>query len=34
MDFRQMYVDPPEQLQSFFENKISLENVGLIKQYP
>jgi phosphotriesterase-related protein len=34
IDFRQVYVDPPEQLQSFFENKISLENVGFIKQYP
>jgi hypothetical protein len=34
MDFRQLYVDPPEQLQSFIANKISLENVGFIKQYP
>lgn len=34
MDFQQLYVEPPEQLKSFFENKISLENVGFIKQYP
>ncbi|XP_021919754.1 phosphotriesterase-related protein isoform X1 [Zootermopsis nevadensis] len=34
MDFQQLYVEPPKELKSFFENKISLDNVGFIKQYP
>uniref|UniRef100_A0A1B6C6M9 Phosphotriesterase-related protein n=1 Tax=Clastoptera arizonana TaxID=38151 RepID=A0A1B6C6M9_9HEMI len=34
MDFNVMYSSPPKQLERFFNNKINIENVGFIKQYP
>lgn len=34
LDFSEFYVPPPTHLQSFLDNKISLKNVGFIKQYP
>lgn len=34
LDFCTFYVPPPRQLDSLFEKKIQLDNVGFIKQYP
>lgn len=34
LDFCTFYVPPPSQLTNIFENKIQLNNVGFIKQYP
>ncbi|XP_075225924.1 phosphotriesterase-related protein [Lycorma delicatula] len=34
LNFEKFYVKPPSQLESYIENKISLENVGFIRQYP
>ncbi|XP_069701163.1 phosphotriesterase-related protein isoform X2 [Periplaneta americana] len=34
MDYQKLFIAPPKQLKHFFENKITLENFGFIKQYP
>lgn len=34
MDFSKLYTSPPEHLKKFFDDKITLENIGFIKQYP
>jgi phosphotriesterase-related protein len=34
LDFSNFYSAPPNQLTEYFQDKITLNNVGLIKQYP
>jgi predicted metal-dependent phosphotriesterase family hydrolase len=32
--YDKFYIVPPEQIKTFLENKITLENVGFTRQYP
>ncbi|XP_046433896.1 phosphotriesterase-related protein isoform X1 [Neodiprion virginianus] len=34
LDFRKFYAAPPVNLKCYFDDKICLENAGLVKQYP
>lgn len=34
LNFEKFYVTPPEKLKSYFTEKITLQNVGFIRQYP
>ncbi|XP_020712063.2 phosphotriesterase-related protein [Athalia rosae] len=34
LDFTGFYVPPPPKLTNYFDKKITLQNVGLVKQYP
>jgi len=34
LDFRNFYVPPPSQLKRYLDNRLSLHNIGFVKQYP